>query len=104
MVFSVFMVLLVLNQCSSVHAIEEEIRLRRQAIEKLPNDSKRDLDSLFGGLRIRTRRQKLTLLLISIAIGLIAILSTIAVVCVNTGLTAADVVNAISSWVARAKS
>jgi len=103
-VFSVFMVLLVLNQCSSVHAIEEEIRLRRQAIEKLPNDSKRDLDSLFGGLRIRTRRQKLTLLLISIAIGLIAILSTIAVVCVNTGLTAADVVNAISSWVARAKS
>jgi len=71
-VFCIFMLLLVSNQRSSVRAIAEEIRLRQEVLEKLPNDSRKDLASLFIALQGRVKRQNSTLWLVTLVIGLVA--------------------------------
>lgn len=101
-VFCIFMLLLVSNQRSSVRAIAEEIRLRQEVLEKLPNDSRKDLASLFTALECRVKRQNSTLRLVALVIGLVAVISTIAVTLINTGATLADAVNAIFGWLVRA--
>lgn len=97
-VFCVFMLFLVSNQRSSVRAIAEEIRLRENALEKLPNDSKTVLASLFVELQDRIKHQNMTLWLITLVVVLVAVLSTIAVIWVNTGVTLTGIADAISGW------
>lgn len=98
-VFCIFMVLLVLNQRSSLRAIADEIRLRREALEKLPNESKRDLASLFVKLQDRVRRQSVTLWLVTLVIGLVAVVSTAAVALINSRTSLSDAITTASETI-----
>lgn len=96
-VFCIFIILLIINQRHSVDAISSEIRLRKNRIEKLPGNEKGELISLFDSLKKRVSRQCLTLHLITVVVVAIALLTTFAVIAINSGLTLQDFIDYIQS-------
>lgn len=82
-VFCCFIWVLASNQRNSVDAIKSHVAARKRKVEKMPEDSRGDVLSMFDAINNRVSFQLLTLSAICIVVLVVALLSTVAVYLVS---------------------